>query len=84
MIFSFTKDDKVLFVGEGNFSFSASLVKYLADQNICRNFSNVTVSCYEANDGGSGGERSAGGMEAGGGEIKGVEAIHQTSSIPKE
>ena len=72
MIFSFTEDDKVLFVGEGNFSFSASLVKYLADHRICRNFSNVIISCYEASDDGSGGERTL--MMSGGGELEGVEA----------
>lgn len=44
MTFKFAHDEKVLFVGEGNFSFSAALVKTLKNEELCQN---ITSSCYE-------------------------------------
>ena len=44
----FGPSERVLFLGEGNFSYSASLLKELITKGAIQDGRNVTVTCYEA------------------------------------
>jgi Domain of unknown function (DUF2431) len=47
MSLDFTSAERVLFLGEGNFSFSASLIQKLIAEQVIEDGRNVTVTCYE-------------------------------------
>lgn len=47
-LFEFTDDQHVLFLGEGNFSFSSSLLAHLKKKYNYESFNNVYVTCYES------------------------------------
>ena len=48
MSLGFRPSERVLFLGEGNFSYSASLLKELITKGAIQDGRNVTVTCYEA------------------------------------
>ena len=48
MFFENLSEGSILFLGEGNFSFSSSVVKRISEE---RELANIYVSCYEKEDG---------------------------------
>ena len=45
--YEFVENDKVLLLGEGNFSFSVNLLRHLSKKENRSSFPNVCVTCYE-------------------------------------